>query len=129
DSAHVHSAMGGPGLNLGLQDAVNLGWKLAATVNGWAPPGLLDSYSSERYPVGERVMMQSSAQTALMAPGPEVGTAAPSATRSSRSVRGCDRFRGAGMGAPGRGRRRDDSRGVGVRTLDSSRRLRRLGGR
>jgi 2-polyprenyl-6-methoxyphenol hydroxylase-like FAD-dependent oxidoreductase len=73
DSAHVHSAMGGPGLNLGLQDAVNLGWKLAATVNGWAPPGLLDSYSSERYPVGERVMMQSSAQTALMAPGPEVG--------------------------------------------------------
>ncbi|MDT5012873.1 MAG: hypothetical protein QOH57_4490 [Mycobacterium sp.] len=72
DSAHVHSAMGGPGLNLGLQDAVNLGWKLAATVNGWAPSGLLDTYQSERYPVGERVMMQSSSQTALMAAGPEV---------------------------------------------------------
>jgi 2-polyprenyl-6-methoxyphenol hydroxylase-like FAD-dependent oxidoreductase len=72
DSAHVHSAMGGPGLNLGLQDALNLGWKLAATVNGWAPSGLLDSYHTERHPVGARVMMQSSSQTALMAPGPEV---------------------------------------------------------
>ncbi|GBE64587.1 FAD-dependent oxidoreductase [Mycobacterium sp. MFM001] len=72
DSAHVHSAMGGPGLNLGLQDAVNLGWKLAAAVNGWAPMELLDTYHSERFPVGERVMMQSMAQTALMAPGPEV---------------------------------------------------------
>lgn len=72
DSAHVHSAMGGPGLNLGLQDAVNLGWKLAATVNHWAPTDLLDTYQSERYPVGERVMMQSMSQTALMAPGPEV---------------------------------------------------------
>ncbi|WP_246228042.1 FAD-dependent monooxygenase [Mycolicibacterium helvum] len=72
DAAHVHSAMGGPGLNLGLQDAVNLGWKLAATVNGWAPPELLDSYEGERHPVGERVMMHSMAQSALMAPGPEV---------------------------------------------------------
>lgn len=72
DSAHVHSALGGPGLNLGLQDAVNLGWKLAATINGRAPAGLLDSYHRERYPVGERVMMQSMSQTALMAPGPEV---------------------------------------------------------
>lgn len=72
DAAHVHSAMGGPGLNLGLQDAVNLGWKLAAHVNGWAPDDLLDTYDSERRPVGERVMMQSLSQTALMAPGPEV---------------------------------------------------------
>lgn len=72
DAAHVHSAMGGPGLNLGLQDAVNLGWKLAAQVNGWAPAGLLDTYESERRPVGERVMMQSLTQQALMAPGPEV---------------------------------------------------------
>lgn len=73
DAAHVHSAIGGPGLNLGLQDAVNLGWKLAAEIHGWAPPGLLDTYQSERYPVGQRVMMHSLAQTALMAPGPEVG--------------------------------------------------------
>ena len=72
DSAHVHSAMGGPGLNLGMQDAVNLGWKLAATVNGWAPADLLDTYQSERYPVGERVMMQSMSQTALFGPGPEI---------------------------------------------------------
>jgi hypothetical protein len=72
DSAHVHSAMGGPGLNLGLQDAMNLGWKLAATVNGWAPPDLLDTYQSERYPVGERVMMHSMSQTALFGPGPEI---------------------------------------------------------
>ncbi|OBH07063.1 MULTISPECIES: FAD-dependent monooxygenase [unclassified Mycobacterium] len=72
DAAHVHSAMGGPGLNLGLQDAVNLGWKLAAHLNGWAPAGLLDTYESERHPVGERVMMHSLSQTALMAPGPEV---------------------------------------------------------
>jgi 2-polyprenyl-6-methoxyphenol hydroxylase-like FAD-dependent oxidoreductase len=72
DSAHVHSAMGGPGLNLGMQDAVNLGWKLAATVNGWAPAGLLDTYQSERYSVGERVMMHSMSQTALFGPGPEI---------------------------------------------------------
>ncbi len=72
DAAHVHSAMGGPGLNLGLQDTMNLGWKLAAQINGWAPPGLLDTYESERHPVGERVMMHSLTQTALMAPGPEV---------------------------------------------------------
>jgi 2-polyprenyl-6-methoxyphenol hydroxylase-like FAD-dependent oxidoreductase len=72
DSAHVHSAMGGPGLNLGLQDAVNLGWKLAATVNGLAPPDLLDSYHAERYPVGQRVMMHSMSQTALFGPGPEI---------------------------------------------------------
>ncbi|WP_319445837.1 MULTISPECIES: FAD-dependent monooxygenase [unclassified Mycobacterium] len=73
DAAHVHSPMGGPGLNLGLQDTVNLGWKLAAELGGWAPAGLLDTYESERRPVGERVMMQSLAQQALMAPGPEVG--------------------------------------------------------
>jgi 2-polyprenyl-6-methoxyphenol hydroxylase-like FAD-dependent oxidoreductase len=72
DSAHVHSAMGGPGLNLGLQDAMNLGWKLAAAANGWAPNELLDTYQSERYTVGERVMMHSMSQTALFGPGPEI---------------------------------------------------------
>jgi hypothetical protein len=72
DAAHVHSAIGGPGLNLGLQDAVNLGWKLAAEVQGWAPPGLLDTYESERRPVGERVVMQTQAQSALIAPGADV---------------------------------------------------------
>lgn len=72
DAAHVHSAIGGPGLNLGLQDAINLGWKLAAELQGWAPAGLLDSYESERRPVGQRVVMHTQAQSALIAPGSEV---------------------------------------------------------
>jgi len=72
DAAHVHSAMGGPGLNLGLQDTINLGWKLAGAVQGWAPDGLLDSYEAERRPVGQRVVMQARAQAALIAPGNEV---------------------------------------------------------
>jgi 2-polyprenyl-6-methoxyphenol hydroxylase-like FAD-dependent oxidoreductase len=74
DAAHVHSAMGGPGLNLGLQDAMNLGWKLAAHLKGRAPSGLLDTYQSERHAVGQRVMMHSQSQTALMLPGHEVAS-------------------------------------------------------
>ncbi len=61
--------MGAPGLNLGLQDAANLGWKLAAQIHGWSPPGLLDTYHTERRPVAERLVLHSQAQTALMAPG------------------------------------------------------------
>ncbi|WP_326565456.1 FAD-dependent monooxygenase [Amycolatopsis rhabdoformis] len=72
DSAHVHSAIGGPGLNLGLQDAANLAWKLAAEVRGWAPADLLDTYDAERRPVSRRVVMHTQAQGALTAPGPEV---------------------------------------------------------
>jgi len=72
DAAHVHSAIGGPGLNLGLQDAAGLGWKLAATVRGWAPAGLLDTYESERRPVAERVVMHTQAQSALISPGRDV---------------------------------------------------------
>ncbi|MEV4602820.1 FAD-dependent monooxygenase [Amycolatopsis sp. NPDC049253] len=72
DAAHVHSAIGGPGLNLGLQDAVNLAWKLAAEVRGWAPADLLDTYDAERRPVSRRVVMHTQAQGALTAPGPEV---------------------------------------------------------
>jgi hypothetical protein len=56
DAAHVHSPLGGQGMNTGIQDAVNLGWKLAATVHGWAPPGLLDTYEGERHPVGASVL-------------------------------------------------------------------------
>ncbi|GAA4500638.1 FAD-dependent monooxygenase [Actinoallomurus oryzae] len=69
DAAHVHSGIGGPGLNLGMQDVLNLGWKLAAAVHGWAPEGLLDTYESERHPVGERVIMHTRAQMALTSPG------------------------------------------------------------
>lgn len=72
DAAHVHSAAGGPGLNLALQDAANLAWKLAADLHGWAPHGLLDTYESERRPLGQRVFMQTQAQTALMSPGSDV---------------------------------------------------------
>ena len=69
DAAHVHSALGGQGLNAGLGDAFNLGWKLAATVRGDAPDGLLDTYDAERHPVGAWVLDWTRAQTALMRPG------------------------------------------------------------
>jgi len=72
DAAHVHSPLGGPGLNLGLQDAVNLGWKLAAVLAGGADPALLDSYEAERRPAAEQVIMHSRAQLALIRPGTEV---------------------------------------------------------
>ncbi|MET9244081.1 FAD-dependent monooxygenase [Nonomuraea sp. NPDC003709] len=69
DAAHVHSPNGGQGLNLGLMDAVNLGWKLAATVAGRAPEGLLDTYTAERHPVGAAVLHNTRAQSALSLPG------------------------------------------------------------
>ncbi|RUW86752.1 FAD-dependent oxidoreductase, partial [Mesorhizobium sp. M8A.F.Ca.ET.059.01.1.1] len=62
DAAHIHSPLGGQGLNLGLGDAMNLGWKLAATIRGDAPAGLLDSYFDERHPVGADVLDWSRAQ-------------------------------------------------------------------
>ncbi|WP_431951451.1 FAD-dependent monooxygenase [Nocardia lijiangensis] len=61
DAAHVHSPAGGQGMNTGLQDAANLGWKLAAAVQGWAPDGLLGSYHAERHPVGREVLRSSGA--------------------------------------------------------------------
>ena len=70
DAAHTHSPLGGQGLNLGLGDAMNLGWKLAATIRGDAPAGLLDSYGSERRPVGAQVLDWSRAQVAIMRPSP-----------------------------------------------------------
>jgi hypothetical protein len=66
DAAHVHSPASGQGLNLGVQDAVNLGWKLAQVVHGTSPDTLLDTYHSERHPVGARVLKSTMAQTALM---------------------------------------------------------------
>jgi 2-polyprenyl-6-methoxyphenol hydroxylase-like FAD-dependent oxidoreductase len=65
DAAHVHSPSGGQGLNLGVQDAVNLGWKLARVVHGISPESLLDTYHAERHPVGARVLRLTMAQTAL----------------------------------------------------------------
>jgi 2-polyprenyl-6-methoxyphenol hydroxylase-like FAD-dependent oxidoreductase len=65
DSAHVHSPAGGQGLNTGVQDAVNLGWKLAQVVRGTSPESLLDSYQAERHPIAARVLKATMAQTAL----------------------------------------------------------------
>jgi 2-polyprenyl-6-methoxyphenol hydroxylase-like FAD-dependent oxidoreductase len=77
DAAHVHSPFSGQGMNLGFGDAVNLGWKLAATVQGWAPEGLLDTYTSERHSVGAAILDWTRAQVAVMR-----GDAASSALRS-----------------------------------------------
>ncbi|MBN0046088.1 SDR family oxidoreductase [Streptomyces actuosus] len=72
DAAHQQMPIGGQALNLGLQDAVNLGWKLAATVRGRAPDGLLDTYHRERHAVGRRVLSNIRAQARLLLGGPEV---------------------------------------------------------
>lgn len=88
DAAHVHSPIGGQGLNLGLQDAANLGWKLALVVRGLAPDSLLDTYTSERHPVGAAVLRNSRAETALLRTDPQtealrdlLGELMPDATR------------------------------------------------
>lgn len=70
DAAHIHSPLGGQGLNLGLGDAMNLGWKLAATIRGDAPADLLDTYTRERHPIGAQILDGSRAQVMLMRPGP-----------------------------------------------------------
>lgn len=70
DAAHIHSPLGGQGLNLGLGDAMNLGWKLAATVHDRAAEGLLDTYHTERHPIGAQVLDWSRAQVATMRPDP-----------------------------------------------------------
>ncbi len=68
DAAHVHPPQGGQGLNTGVQDAVNLGWKLAQVVNRTSPDSLLDTYRAERHPVGARVLHNTMAQVALSVP-------------------------------------------------------------
>ncbi|BAJ29757.1 MULTISPECIES: FAD-dependent monooxygenase [Kitasatospora] len=81
DAAHCHSPAGGQGLNTGLQDAANLGWKLVAAVRGWAPDALLDTYQTERHPVGRAVLRSSGALVRLA-----LGRHAP--TRALRSALG-----------------------------------------
>ncbi|WP_329399720.1 FAD-dependent monooxygenase [Streptomyces lydicus] len=66
DAAHVHLPLGGQGMNTGMQDAFNLGWKLGAAVHGWAPENLLDTYHAERHPVGAAVLRNVRAQSLLM---------------------------------------------------------------
>ncbi|QNE21424.1 hypothetical protein F1D05_30245 [Kribbella qitaiheensis] len=72
DAAHIHFPSGGQGMNTGIQDAVNLGWKLALVVTGSAPQALLDSYETERRPVADRVLRNTRAQVLLSRPGPNV---------------------------------------------------------
>jgi 2-polyprenyl-6-methoxyphenol hydroxylase-like FAD-dependent oxidoreductase len=72
DAAHWHMPIGGQALNVGLSDAVNLGWKLAAAVMGWAPSGLLDTYNSERHAAAARVIRHVAAQEVLQLGGTEV---------------------------------------------------------
>ncbi|MFE1856896.1 FAD-dependent monooxygenase [Streptomyces sp. NPDC059489] len=76
DAAHIHPPLGGQGLNLGIQDAYNLGWKLASVVQGRAPSDLLDSYQAERHPVGAQVLHHTSAQRVLADPHPNEDVAA-----------------------------------------------------
>jgi hypothetical protein len=72
DAAHVHYPVGGQGLNIGVQDAVNLGWKLAQVVRGTSPERLLDTYQAERHPVAARVLQTTMAQTALTRSDPRI---------------------------------------------------------
>ncbi len=72
DAAHTHSPIGGQGLNLGVQDAVNLGWKLGLVATGKASDSLLDSFEEERHPVGAKVLQMAKAQTALIKPGAQI---------------------------------------------------------
>jgi FAD binding domain len=73
DAAHVHSPVGGQGLNLGVRDAVNLGWKLAQVVKGTSPESLLETYHGERHPVGARVLRNTMALTALECADDRIG--------------------------------------------------------
>lgn len=70
DAAHVHPPLGGQGLNLGIQDAFNLGWKLSAELGGRAPEGLLDTYFAERHPAADQVLTVTRAQSELISPEP-----------------------------------------------------------
>lgn len=75
DAAHIHMPAGGQGMNVGIQDAFNLGWKLASVVKGEAPPALLDTYHRERWPLGEKLMQDTMAQTTLLTAFDERGMA------------------------------------------------------
>lgn len=89
DAAHVHPPAGGQGLNLGIQDALNLGWTLAALVSGRAPDELLDTYESERRPVAAAVLTSTWAQIHLMSmePGPQAAFGAVGLRRRTSAPR------------------------------------------
>jgi len=118
DAAHVHSPVGGQGLNTGVQDAVNLGWKLAQVVNRASPESLLDTYHAERHPVAARVLRNTMAQVALMRPDDRIEALRESVTellsmdeprkRFGAMMSGLDIHYGLGEGHPLLGRRMPD---------------------
>jgi hypothetical protein len=118
DAAHVHSPVGGQGLNTGVQDAVNLGWKLAQVVNRTSPEGLLDTYHAERHPVAARVLRNTMAQVALMRPDDRIEALRESVTellsmdeprrRFAAMMSGLDIHYDLGEGHPLLGRRMPD---------------------
>jgi 2-polyprenyl-6-methoxyphenol hydroxylase-like FAD-dependent oxidoreductase len=130
DAAHVHPPQGGQGLNTGVQDAVNLGWKLAQVVNGTSPAGLLDTYHAERHPVGARVLHNTMAQVALSSPDDRhqalrdivtelLGMDEPR-TRIAAMLSGLDIHYDLGEGHPLLGRRMPD---LDVQTADGPTRV------
>jgi 2-polyprenyl-6-methoxyphenol hydroxylase-like FAD-dependent oxidoreductase len=118
DAAHVHSPVGGQGLNTGVQDAVNLGWKLAQVVKGTSPESLLDTYHAERHPVAARVLRNTMAQVALMRPDERIEAARDSVSellsmdeprkRFAAMMSGLDIHYDLGEGHPLLGRRMPD---------------------
>lgn len=118
DAAHIHSPMGGQGLNLGLQDAINLGWKLARVARGISPETLLDSYQVERHPVAARVLRNTIAQSVLRYPGERMAVLGELVTellameephkRFAAMMSGLDIRYGADEGHPLLGRRMPD---------------------
>ncbi len=118
DAAHVHSPVGGQGLNTGVQDAVNLGWKLAQVVNRTSPESLLDTYHAERHPVAARVLRNTMAQVALMRPDDRIEALRESVTellsmdeprkRFAAMMSGLDIHYDLGEGHPLLGRRMPD---------------------
>jgi 3-(3-hydroxy-phenyl)propionate hydroxylase len=130
DAAHVHPPQGGQGLNTGVQDAVNLGWKLAQVVNGTSPDGLLDTYHAERHPVGARVLHTTMAQIALIRTDERTGALRDTITellsmdeprkRFAGMMSGLDIHYDLGDGHPLLGRRVPD---LDLVTADGARRL------
>jgi 3-(3-hydroxy-phenyl)propionate hydroxylase len=130
DAAHVHPPQGGQGLNTGVQDAVNLGWKLAQVVNATSPERLLDTYHSERHPVGARVVQNTMAQVVLTTPDSRHAALRDTVTellgmdeprrRIAAMLAGLDIHYDLGGGHPLLGRRMPD---LDVQTADGSTRV------
>ncbi|HEY0946295.1 MAG TPA: FAD-dependent monooxygenase, partial [Opitutaceae bacterium] len=130
DAAHVHSPAGGQGLNLGVQDAVNLGWKLAQVVKGTSPEGLLDTYHAERHPVAARLLASTMATTAVGRGDDRTNALRDTLTellkmdeprkRYAGMMSGLDIRYDLGAGHPLLGRRMPD---LDVETADGSRRV------